>query len=126
MKGMVFTDIPIPTLLEVYGVHLFPKLINVLPQFNNQDTDLLEFIESVENHIHVEVRKLYPDAELPTFEVVNSNSNELQFNYISKKNIPQLAKGLILGASKHFNKKLDVDFKHTEDGKILFTVKKVS
>lgn len=27
-----------------------------------------QFLKNIENYIHVEVRKLYPDAELPTFE----------------------------------------------------------
>ena len=80
------TDIPIPALLEVYGEYLFPKLLKVLPELS-KDADILEFIESVENHIHVQVRKLYPDAELPTFELLSSSPEILKFYYISKKNI---------------------------------------
>jgi hypothetical protein len=119
------TEIPVPTLLEVYGQHLFGKLIKALPQFDNKDLDLLSFIESVEDHIHVQVKKLYPDAELPTFEIISSNQNELKFYYISKKNIPNLAKGLINGAAEHFGQDVDIDFEQTQNGKTLFTVKKV-
>jgi hypothetical protein len=119
------TDIPVPTLLEVYGEYLFEKLIKALPQFDKPDIDLLTFIESVEDYIHVQVKKLYPDAELPTFEIVNSSENELKFNYISKKNIPNLAKGLIIGASKHFKQNVNVSFEPAENEKVLFTVKKV-
>lgn len=115
------TNIPVGTLLEVYGEYLFPKLLKVIPSIDKA-TDILSFIESVENHIHVQVRKLYPDAELPTFELLGSDNKELQFNYISTKKIPELAKGLIIGASKHFNQDVTVNFTETSDGKILFTV----
>ena len=81
------TSIPMGTLLEVYGEYLFPKLLKVLPELS-KDADILEFVESVENHIHVQVRKLYPDAELPTFELVSSTPQSLQFYYVSKRNIP--------------------------------------
>ncbi len=119
------TNIPVPTLLEVYGEYLFDKLIKALPQFDQKDIDLLSFIESVEDHIHVQVKKLYPDAELPTFEIISSTPHELKFNYVSKKNIPNLAKGLILGASKHFNQHVEVNFEPLNNEKVLFTVKKV-
>lgn len=117
------TGIDAGTLLEVYGEHLFPKLLKVLPSLK-QSTDILSFIESVESYIHVEVRKLYPDAELPTFEVLSSNEKELKFNYVSSKSIPQLAKGLIIGASKYFKQDVDVSFIPVENGKFLFTVVK--
>jgi hypothetical protein len=117
------TNIPVPALLEVYGEYLFPKLIKVLPQFG-ESTDILSFVESVEDYIHVQVRKLYPDAELPTFEVVSSDANELKFNYVSAKKIPQLAKGLIIGASKYFKQDVDVEFGEEINGKIPFTVTK--
>ena len=117
------TGIDPGALLEIYGEHLFPKLLKVLPNLEKA-TDILGFIESVENYIHVEVRKLYSDAELPTFEVLSSNNKELQFNYVSAKNIPQLAKGLIIGASKYFKQDVDVSFTPSENGKFLFTVTK--
>lgn len=117
------TGIPVPALLEVYGEYLFPKLLKVLPELS-KDADILEFVESVENHIHVQVRKLYPDAELPTFELLSSSPDKLEFYYVSKKNIPELAKGLIIGASKHFKQAVDVSFSKLENEKILFTVTK--
>jgi len=117
------TNIAVPDLLEAYGEYLFPKLIAAFPKFGEAN-DILEFVESVEDYIHVQVRKLYPDAELPTFEVISFNSDELKFNYVSSKNIPQLAKGLIKGAATHFQQAVDVSFEDTQDGKFLFTVTK--
>lgn len=118
------TGIEVAALLEVYGEYLFPKLLKVIPSLE-KTTDILSFVESVEDHIHVQVKKLYPDADLPTFEVVSFNEKELKFNYVSSKNIPQLAKGLIVGASKYFEQNVNVDFIDTNDGKFLFTVTKI-
>ena len=118
------TNIPVDTLLEVYGEHLFLKLLRVVPEFDKQ-SDILKFIESVELFIHVQVKKLYSNVELPTFEIVSSSENELNFYYISNKNIPQFAKGLMIGASKHFGQEIEIAYKSQADGKVLFNVKKV-
>lgn len=117
------TNIPVEQLLEVYGEYLFPKLLRILPEFDKQG-DILKFIESVEAVIHVHVKKLYSDVELPTFKIISSSDKELEFYYISKKHIPQLAKGLMIGASKHFEQDVNVSFKEVDD-KVLFKVVKI-
>jgi len=117
------TNIPVETLLEVYGEHLFSKLISIFMAFNKSD-DVLEFIGSVESYIHVEVRKLYPDADLPTFNVINSTPEMLEIDYISSKNIPHLAKGLMIGASKHFKQAIDIQM-NQEDSKTNFIITKI-
>ena len=114
------TKLPIETLLEVYGEHLFIKLISMLPQFNNPK-NILDFIEGVETHIHVEVRKLYPTAELPTFDIISKNDTTLEFNYKSSRKLHHLAKGLLIGASKHFKEPIDIKMDE-EDEHVLFTI----
>lgn len=103
------SGLPVETLLEVYGEHLFGKLIGMFPEFNRTD-DVLVFIRDVETYIHIEVKKLYPDAELPRFEILSFEPKRLELNYISSKNIPQLAKGLMTGASKHFAQPIAITF----------------
>jgi len=115
------SSIPIPTLLEVYGEHLFGKLIHMFPEFNKTN-DVLDFIKGVETYIHVEVKKLYPDAELPHFELLSASPERLELYYISAKNLPHLAKGLMQGASKHFGQPIDIEFSSIDDKKSLFVV----
>ena len=66
------SGVSIPDLLEVFGEHLFSKLVKSFPHLVEKQS-LLHFIPEVENYIHVEVKKLYPDVELPKFEIVKND-----------------------------------------------------
>lgn len=101
------SSIPVPKLLEIYGEYLFEKLITIFSDFNH-DMSIIDFIENVEDYIHVEVKKLYPEVELPTFKIISKDTNQIEFDYISKKKLHHLAKGLIIGASKYLNQEVDV------------------
>jgi hypothetical protein len=61
------TGIPVKDLLIAFGNYLFNRLAVLYPSFVVFENGLLFFLESIENHIHIQVRKLYPDAELPQF-----------------------------------------------------------
>ena len=107
------SNIPVPALLEVFGENLFEKLILIFSNFD-KEMSILDFIENVETYIHVEVKKLYPDVELPTFEIVSKTEEVLEFDYISKKKLHHLAKGLIIGASKYLQQNVEVDLIENE------------
>ena len=69
-----YTEIDADQLLLVYGEHFFSVLEKSYGSMLEMYNDPIEFLASIENHIHVEVRKIYPDAELPTFRVVEKLS----------------------------------------------------
>ena len=79
------TDISIDNLLLVYAEHFFSVIESSYPGLLATYKDPIEMISSIENHIHVEVRKIYPDAELPTFEVIEKTENSLILNYKSRR-----------------------------------------
>ncbi|MBU1667462.1 heme NO-binding domain-containing protein [bacterium] len=119
------TNIPIETLLQVFGEYLFTKLFETHPQFDGAKR-IIDFLENVETYIHIEVKKLYPDAELPKFDIVAKDENSFTFYYISSKQLHHLAKGLILGASKYFNQPVTINMKVEEENKrTLFSVTQV-
>jgi hypothetical protein len=95
-------------LLEKYGKHLFGRLAGLYPNIN-RFSSALDVISHVDNIIHPEVHKLYPEAELPSFKVIEKNSNKLVLEYTSGKSLQHLAKGLMLGAAKFYNEDLEVN-----------------
>lgn len=115
------SKLPIETLLEVFGEELFKKLISAHPQFET-NMNIINFLENVELYIHHEVQKLYPDAELPKFDIVSKNEKEFVFYYRSNKQLHHLAKGLILGASTYFSNPVEIEMLPQEDKRVLFTV----
>lgn len=96
-------EIPVATLLEVFGKHLFGRFSDRYPSFFEGVVEPFEFLKNIDDYIHVEVRKLYPDAELPRFYHEQKSANELTMYYLSSRHFEDLAVGLIKGCLAHFN-----------------------
>jgi hypothetical protein len=111
------TGISIDDLLLVYAEHFFSVLEDSYPGLLATYKDPIEMISSIENHIHVEVRKIYPDAELPTFEVIEKTENSLVMIYKSSRAMHHFGLGLMNKTFEHFNSTAIIDLeKIKEDG----------
>jgi hypothetical protein len=102
------TAIPAPDLLRGFGRHLLKRFAETFPEFFEGVTSVFDFLPSVESYVHLEVKKLYPDAELPSFTCVSPEPGRLEMTYRSLRNLPDLAEGLILGTIEHFGESIDV------------------
>ena len=109
------TEIAIPDLIKTFGQHLAVRFAAGFPQFF-AEKGLFDFLENVESYIHVEVRKLYPDAELPTFVTERDGDNSLVMNYSSTRPFSDLAYGLILGCVEHYDETVEVRYEDTSNG----------
>ena len=103
------TEIPVPDLLQVYGEHLFGRFTKLYPQFFENAENGFDFLEGVEDYIHVEVKKLYPTAELPKFENERISPTELRLTYHSSRHLEDVAEGLIKGCMAHFDTPVEID-----------------
>ena len=111
------TNISIDDLQLVYAEHFFSVLETSYPGLIATFNDPIEMLASIENHIHIEVRKIYPDAELPTFEVVNKTDNSLIMIYKSSRAMHHFGLGLINKTFEHFNANANIVLeKIKEDG----------
>ena len=97
------TDISIDDLLLVYAEHFFSVLEDSYPGLLATYEDPIEMLSSIENHIHVEVRKIYPDAELPKFEVIEKTKDSLTMIYKSSRAMHHFGLGLMNKTFEHFN-----------------------
>ncbi len=82
-------------ILQSFGEYLYGRFREQYPAFFNAAPEPLAFLESVDGYIHVEVRKLYPDAELPTFQCHRPTPDTLVMLYQSSRGLADLAEGLI-------------------------------
>jgi hypothetical protein len=111
--------IPVPKLLTVFGEYFFVTLSNDYPHFMEK-SNLFTFLDSIEKYIHPEVLKLYPEAELPSFETEINSKDEMTLNYMSSRKLSDLAIGLIKGASKYFNEDIDIlKISEKDDGEVV-------
>lgn len=119
------SGIEIPILLKTFGTYLFHSLAKAYPDFVSKTTDPLDFLEQVETYIHVEVRKLYPDAELPTFVCSRPDSvDSLHMIYESNRHMEDVCEGLIIGSLEHFEADCSIERKSLPDDKELFIITK--
>lgn len=103
------TGIDVSSLLQKYGEFLFTKFVAGFPAFFEGVDSAFEMMKTIDNHIHVEVRKLYPDAELPVFEYVEPSENQLILKYSSPRGFADFAQGLMQGCIDHFGEKIDIE-----------------
>ena len=111
---------PVAEVLSGFGRHLCSRFAALYPHFFDNKRCLFDFLESVNDHIHVEVRKLYPDAELPSFNTHLRSEMGLDLDYRSCRPLASLAEGLIRGASDHFNEPISIALEHREEGQDAF------
>jgi hypothetical protein len=111
------TGLSIDTLLLVYAEHFFGVIEKSYPGLLATYKDPIEMLASIENHIHVEVRKIYPDAELPTFTVIEKTENSLIMDYRSSRAMHHFGLGLMNKTFEHFNSTATIKLKKMkEDG----------
>jgi len=92
----------VSSLIQEFGHHLSTFFHETFPEYFTQVKDFGDFLESVDQRIHVEVRKLYPDAELPEIEVLERTPEHLRLVYRSSRHLSDLAIGLIEQAATYF------------------------
>jgi len=120
------TDISVDDLLMVYSEHLFAALIKSHPNLVEHYKDPMDLLASIENHIHVEVQKIYPEAQLPTFKLEERTDTKMVMVYKSDKALYMLGKGLMLETFKLFKVPANIGFeKLNEQGtEVRFTINK--
>ncbi len=96
------SGISVSDLLRVYGEHLFSRFGKLYSAFFEGVDNAFTFLESIDQYIHKEVLKLYPDAELPSFRTTRVSDSELIMFYESERQMADFAYGLIIGCLKHF------------------------
>jgi hypothetical protein len=96
------TGLEVSELLRTYARYFFKSVVHLYPNFFEHVPTAFVFLESVESHIHKEVLKLYPDAELPSFVTERNGEHELIMYYSSVRKMSDFAHGLILSTLEHF------------------------
>ena len=96
-------NIPQQDLMRLFGQELFTRLYESHPDFFEEAiNDAPAFLARVEDHIHSEVRKLYPDSKPPSV-CVSEGDGCLLVRYDSHRPFAIVALGLIEGCFEYFD-----------------------
>ncbi|KPM31181.1 Heme NO-binding domain-containing protein [Croceitalea dokdonensis DOKDO 023] len=105
------TNLGANALLNSFGHYLFNGLLAAHPEVVSSYKNPISLLYSIEDHIHIQVKKLYPDAQLPTFKILEKTDTKLSMVYASERGLYALAQGLIEKTFEHFNKEVTVELK---------------
>jgi hypothetical protein len=86
-----------------------------------------QLVSSLDDIIHPEVRKIYPDAEVPGFAATEIDGG-LRVQYTSRRGLCALADGLIVGGGEWYDTALDVEHErciHHGDPDCVMTIRAV-
>lgn len=122
-------DVDLALLVETFGEYLFGRFVELYPGFFEENQTTFGFLELIENHVHVEVKKLYPEAELPTFDTKRVNDDHLEMIYQSKRPFAPLAYGLMKGCKDYYNENITISQQDLGDGEnkhVKFSLRKQS
>lgn len=113
LGGMVnelarFSERPVGEVLRAFGHALLRHFAEHHEAHFRAAPDLFTFLESVERHIHVDVRKLYEATVLPEFQCERPRANCLRMVYRSPNRLADLAHGLIEGAALHYGQAITI------------------
>lgn len=101
------TEISTSALVRTFGQHMAGRFSALFPAFFDVP-NAFAFLESVDQHIHVEVKKLYPDAELPRI-LCERDGDNLEVIYESQRGLANFAQGLIEGSLQYFEEAADIE-----------------
>ena len=109
------------TMVAAFGRELFGRFKVLYPNFFDDVTTALEFLERVEDHIHIEVRKLYSEARTPriaTQREQSSDGESIHVEYSSHRPMAMLAQGLIEGGIEEYGGDYVIErLEASEDGR---------
>jgi len=88
-------------ILNEYTDHLFAVFQKDYSTFFQDAKNAIDMLKTIDDHIHIEVKKLYPDAELPEFSYKEAN-DKLYLYYVSPRPLATVANALINACLKHF------------------------
>jgi hypothetical protein len=118
------TGSSMPAVLESFGEHCFGSWVKKFPAAFHR-RDIFDVLADIDTFHETEVKKLYPDAELPSFQVVSRTADRLVMRYRSCKPLADLAVGVIRGAALYMNAPVGIAYRVSGEA-IDFEVRRVA
>jgi predicted hydrocarbon binding protein len=103
------TKIDVSSLVRTFGNYLFIHLYNSCPVNVSHIHNLKDFLLSIDSVIHKEVKRVSPNAYLPSFDYSETPEGDLVMYYHSTRKLCHLSEGLILSAAAHFKQEITIE-----------------
>lgn len=99
-------DLNINHFQKTLGEYTLKQFSLRYPAFFEHYNHPIEFLKSLNSTIHVEVKKLYHEAQTPNINIEEFKDGNLTITYKSKRQMTDFMEGLLLGAINHYGYKI--------------------
>lgn len=103
------TSLPADELQRLFGHWMMDCFRRNYPKFFVEKKNAFDMLESVEDEVHVEVRKIYPNAELPRFDTRRPDCDSLEMTYSSSRPLVHFCKGLVEACVEDFGEATSIE-----------------
>ena len=100
---------PADAVLRDFGRAALPALVARFPEFAAGHDSAKSFLMRLDDTIHPEVVKLYPDAQPPRFRFEDPAPAMLVMHYTSERRLCAMAEGMIEASAAHFGEPLALE-----------------
>jgi hypothetical protein len=110
------SNVSVSNLTKSFGMYHFAEFIAAYPQLFKDLHSSFELLEKIDSFIHAEVKKLYPGARPPKFDVKRTSDKTIELLYQLPRCMGDVAEGLILGCAAYYGEKVVVKRETLGDG----------
>jgi len=102
------TGIELNNLLIQFGSYMAESFVNKFPEYFKGAASTFDVLKRVDDHIHVEVTRLHPDAVLPSFSYNMDDENTMTLRYESVRSLADLVEGIVMKCGEIFGENLSM------------------
>lgn len=102
-------EVPMPTAVRAFGRFCLPRLMSAVPGLTDRYRTPKELLLALDGTIHVEVRKLWRDANPPRFACTDTGPGKLDMEYESSRGLCGFLEGLLDGTADRFGTSIGWD-----------------
>ncbi len=100
--------------MQEFGRDSFPALAGLHPEMIEGMDTLTDLLLGIEDVIHTDVRKLYPESRPPLINAYREDDGRIQVTYQSHRDLSALCHGLLEGAVASYGLTCAVEKVHEE------------
>lgn len=107
---------------RMFGEYLFQSFKTKVPEVFTESVDILNFLGNLRIFFQRDLVNVYPDAKVPDFIVKKQSSKEVIITYISERNMPHLAEGLLKKSIEFFKQPIEIRMISQSNGSADFSL----
>jgi hypothetical protein len=106
------------SVMLAFGDTMFTSYRRNHSHFFDSRNGTFDLLEHVENYIHKQVKKLYPGARPPQFDIECHTPERFTMVYRSSRPFADLCEGLILASLRHYGENCEIHRTDLESGSL--------